>query len=860
MRIDNSEWRRKHDDSRAAPAVLRPEAHFFPESRQDLIDIVRRSLAEPQHPEVRASGSHWSLSRAAATDRFIVETRGFAETDGFPERPFLNNALYDVVPACLSRETLRQLISQPAPADMDALDSQSYNYYHVEAGVRIFELYSRLDLQSGNSGDTTSLDLHMPTSRHPLTRDVAVLRGPWAMPTLGGAGGQTIVGAFSTGTHGGDQHQTPIADAVEAIHLIGCDANEYWIERGFDRFQNPLALTNDKALRNVYPGIHIIRNNEVFNAVLVSVGRMGIIYSVVLKVVRQYGLKQTRNTDSWRSVSRRLTNPSDPLFRSRFLQVVVNPHAKLDDATDHTCFVEQREAVGLAGSDTWVGRVQRTGANAGRNPPIGTSDFQSMICGADSVRPVVAAAIEIITAAIVVINGAAGLAGPLGLLIAALLTGALATLAVALTPFLGYPGTLGELITDICNLALAMRAPQLVWVVNEAVLSFGQPEEPGRIDFSYAIMDFFNYADRNCIANADSLTVSFNADETGFISFMDTLFMRMSQLEAGTLVPPGSGSSIGRPMSFLGYASLRFTGRTEALIGMQRWERTCNIEIAGISGVEGTDPFLRTLERDAAALNATVHWGQKHEGLMTQVEATFPALDLWRSILGRFTANGRLINFSTPFSRMKGLEVVQPRIASFSVGPRHICVGESIEIVWDAHDNPPGTELTLRVSPLFGPPTEIPLSDLTGRMEFRPPHLTSRVQLIAAFLFGGTRRTDVTPEVTVTAFATGDSYRLGGVASCQEIDGRSHWAVSITLPEADWSPRLSPGNMFLSRGSTPLLVQKTGTTSTLLNSSSVGVEFLSPTTMAGDWLLFKQAEGCVGSVPELSLEIRLRCA
>src|SRR5262245_30803610 len=102
MRIDNSDWRRKHDDRRAAPLVTHPEAHFFPESRQDLIDIVRRSLEAPQLPEVRACGSHWSLSDAAVSRRFIVETRGFAETDGFPETPFLNNTLYDVIPGCLS--------------------------------------------------------------------------------------------------------------------------------------------------------------------------------------------------------------------------------------------------------------------------------------------------------------------------------------------------------------------------------------------------------------------------------------------------------------------------------------------------------------------------------------------------------------------------------------------------------------------------------------------------------------------------------------------------------------------------------------------------------------------------------------
>ena len=38
-------------------------------------------------------------------------------------------------------------------------------------------------------------------------------KGSWAMATLDGAGGRTIVGAISTGTHDGDFHLPPIDDA-----------------------------------------------------------------------------------------------------------------------------------------------------------------------------------------------------------------------------------------------------------------------------------------------------------------------------------------------------------------------------------------------------------------------------------------------------------------------------------------------------------------------------------------------------------------------------------------------------------------------------------------------------------------------
>src|SRR5512144_287693 len=44
--------------------------------------------------------------------------------------------------------------------------------------------------------------------------------GPWAFPTLGSAGGQTVFGALTTGTDGGDFRQPPIADCVLAMQTV----------------------------------------------------------------------------------------------------------------------------------------------------------------------------------------------------------------------------------------------------------------------------------------------------------------------------------------------------------------------------------------------------------------------------------------------------------------------------------------------------------------------------------------------------------------------------------------------------------------------------------------------------------------
>jgi hypothetical protein len=57
----------------------------------------------------------------------------------------------------------------------------------------------------------------------------------------------------------------------------------------------------------------------------------------------------------------------------------------------------------------------------------------------------------------------------------------------------------------------------------------------------------------------------------------------------------------------------------------------------------------------------------------------------------------------------------------------------------------------------------------------------------------------------------------------------------------------------------PLIVRKEGVPDVLLTSASSGAEFLTPTAMAGDWLLMQQREGCKGEAPRLGISVRLRC-
>lgn len=49
---------------------------------------------------------------------------------------------------------------------------------------------------------------------------------PLALRTVGGANGQSLVGAFSTSTHGGDIHEARLPDQIRAMHMVTVGGQE----------------------------------------------------------------------------------------------------------------------------------------------------------------------------------------------------------------------------------------------------------------------------------------------------------------------------------------------------------------------------------------------------------------------------------------------------------------------------------------------------------------------------------------------------------------------------------------------------------------------------------------------------------
>ena len=164
---------------------------------------------------------------------------------------------------------------RPVPTSNDIL-------FHVEAGITIADLQQLLD--------------------HQFPR--------LAFRATGGSPGATLAGTLSTATHGGEFNSPLLVDSVRAIHLVGPGGEQWWIE-------GDVPVADQKLLQGRYKEIDInhfiggawsspalpgLTAQDVLNAVIVSMGTMGVIYSVVFAVVPQFGIRQIVTSSNWAGV------------------------------------------------------------------------------------------------------------------------------------------------------------------------------------------------------------------------------------------------------------------------------------------------------------------------------------------------------------------------------------------------------------------------------------------------------------------------------------------------------------------------------------------------------------------------------
>lgn len=221
-----------------------------PERRVSLFDDAVRAIgrrvdeavAEGSH--VRVQGARWSFSAVTATSDVMLETLSrlsqiidvagpYPETDPDDPGP-LSRAL---------RPDLRQ--------------ANGRAYVYLEGGAKMSGVLGALD------------DLGL------------------SVETAGSSSGQSIAGFLGTGSHGPDFDMPPMADYVRALVLIGPDGKARWVERASE----PLTIDAATIRRELLPCTQeLVRDDDAFDAAVVSLGALGVIAGLVLQVREEYGL------------------------------------------------------------------------------------------------------------------------------------------------------------------------------------------------------------------------------------------------------------------------------------------------------------------------------------------------------------------------------------------------------------------------------------------------------------------------------------------------------------------------------------------------------------------------------------------
>jgi FAD binding domain len=154
---------------------------------------------------------------------------------------------------------------------VDNPDKTKSHRYWVEAGITMSDLQDLLD--------------------HNLPR--------LAMEASGGSPGATLAGTISTATHGGEFKKPLLVDRILAVHLIGPDGTQWWIQGKNEVFTEAEFNTIDEyrgqGIRFVFKEWDMkgVNADDFLKSVVTSMGAIGIIYSVVLEVVPQFSVQQS---------------------------------------------------------------------------------------------------------------------------------------------------------------------------------------------------------------------------------------------------------------------------------------------------------------------------------------------------------------------------------------------------------------------------------------------------------------------------------------------------------------------------------------------------------------------------------------
>jgi hypothetical protein len=193
--------------------------------------LIRQAIDSGNN--LRAMGNNWSFSKVAVCNGGMVSTKAL-------------NLRFRLGNSSLAREYIGK-----GKTNDDVL--------FVQCGITILELSELLE-----------------TKFNPRRCLIA----------CGGSNGQSIAGATSTGTHGGALYIGAVHDAIVGLHLVTGPDKHVWLERR----SNP--VISDEFARSL--GAEIKREDDLFNAAVVSFGSFGIIHGILVETTPLFLLEEHR--------------------------------------------------------------------------------------------------------------------------------------------------------------------------------------------------------------------------------------------------------------------------------------------------------------------------------------------------------------------------------------------------------------------------------------------------------------------------------------------------------------------------------------------------------------------------------------
>lgn len=208
-----------------------PSANPYQDTTKNFQWLIQYAL--DNDIQLRALGNGWSFSEVAVCEGGLVDTKALRLTYN------LENSF--VAPAYLKK------------------GGSAGDLFFTECGISILDLDEKLEQ---NSNPKRSLK------------------------ASGASNGQTIAGCTSTGTHGSAFNVGAVHDSIVGLHIVVGPERHVWIEKK----SNPVA--SDDFIS--WLGAEAIKDDDMFNAAVVSFGSFGFIHGILVETEPVFLLEQYR--------------------------------------------------------------------------------------------------------------------------------------------------------------------------------------------------------------------------------------------------------------------------------------------------------------------------------------------------------------------------------------------------------------------------------------------------------------------------------------------------------------------------------------------------------------------------------------